>query len=168
MKPLSRTLATLIILSSAAIAHADLFTFNFSGTGQSASGSLTANPTGTAGQFLITSISGTLTGVNIATLLAPGTFVGNDNFLMFNGSTFIPDGAGFSFSLSNGVLVNVFTFTLPPLAGQQFITRSDGGQAQMTTFQITPTAVPEASSFLLLGPGLAGLAQAARLRRSRS
>ena len=159
-----RFFAVLLTLGSCLAARADLFTFAFSGQGQSAAGSLVANSTGTPGQFLITSISGTLTGVTIAGLLAPGTFGGNDNLLLSNGGNYIPDAAGFSFGLIDGVQANVFTFTTPPFAGQQFLRRSDGSLSQMTSFQITPAPVPEPSSWMLLGTAALGMMGTVRRR----
>ena len=161
-------LIAFVLAASAGVAHADLFTFNISGVGQSASGFLNANATGNLGQYQITSITGTLTGVTIAGLVPVNGYNGNDNLLVTSTSgSLIPDGRGFSLALVDGINVNVFTFVGLPFNGLQFLTRSDAPNAAvlMSTFQITPVPVPELSSLALLGTGLAGITQIVRQRR---
>lgn len=168
-----RLSAVLLFFTSCLAAHADAFTFNFSGSGQAAIGTLIANPTANPGKFLISSISGAVTGTPsdraIANLLPPGTYNGNDNLLEPSGIGLIADTFGFSFLLVNGVSVNLFTFKgVPglPIPAGQYLSRSDVPNASflMTTWQIVPVPTPEPASWLLLTTGGLGVLGAMRGR----
>src|SRR5262245_52959171 len=77
--PMRRSLLTLSGLTLAAMlftpaARADSFTFNFSGSGVTGTVTFTASATGTPGQFLIDSATGTTNGTAIQGILAPGIY----------------------------------------------------------------------------------------------
>jgi hypothetical protein len=108
---ISLLLAAIIVALGSIPARADVFDFSFSGPTDSGSGTLTADPTGTAGQYLITDISGTVDGYTISDLLPVGTYPlafpsdplysVNDNDLYYPGTNSgYLDSVGFSFQVS--------------------------------------------------------------------
>lgn len=158
-----RLLPALALLSALAVpvaAHADTFNFSASGSagGFSGSGVLTASPSGSG--FLISDITGT----GVTGLIAPGGFNGNDN-LLFPTSTPTLDAHGFSFTDVNGpdhFSVNIFndgTGYFAFLEDEDMFT-----ETLPVTFTLSPTAVPEPSSFILLGTGILGVIEVARRR----
>lgn len=151
--------AVLMALGSV-YAKADTVTFGFSFTGpvDSGSGLFTTSTTATPGEFLITAISGTTVGLNITSLLPPGSFGGNDNLLFFPGTPF--DVQGVSYQLSGGANVNLFSFN-----GMTLLNSGPNHQVnEVLTFQVT--SVPEPGSLVLLGTGALGLIGALRRRLS--
>lgn len=142
------------------------YNFNFTGSGYSGAGVFTLTSTATAGTYNITGVSGTTTvsgysSATIASLLAPGVYPpnnptypnqANDN-LAFTSGPFL-DYQGVSYSLTNGLLVNLFyngsnTFGVSSSNSTTFAT--------LNTFTATPQAVavtPEPPSVLLLATGV--------------
>ncbi len=153
--------ATLVLTSFAA--RADDFNFSFAGQ-LSGSGQFTAGSTGTAGEFLVTGITGTVGGATIASLLAPGTYPSfnpppNDNLLYLpaSGSPTYVDYEGISFTATNGVYFNL---VYEPGFGYGFLSSTDADgtnatNALLSSFSVTQAAAtPEPSSIALLGTGL--------------
>jgi len=110
---MKRCLLALCGISVAALlacpaAYADNFSFNFSGSGFTGSGTFTASATGTSGQYLMSGISGTTNGVGITGLLGTFSFppigdLANDNDLyypLFEGGAL--DAYGFSYQTGSG------------------------------------------------------------------
>jgi PEP-CTERM motif len=153
-----------LVLARAQNMYADsvTFDFSFSGTGITASGSLTA--TLVAGnEFLVTSISGMQNG-SAMTLLAPGAYADNNNDVFTTGP-FLNVG-GLAFVLSNGTTdYNVY---YDAGTGTYLECNSMGGACSVgagTTIkgQVTEVGtVPEPGTLVLLGSGLIGLAGVAR------
>ncbi|HLI76540.1 MAG TPA: hypothetical protein VKV02_06300 [Acidobacteriaceae bacterium] len=169
MKRVSLLCAVAAAALTVGSARADVFNFSFNGgaVGFSGSGSFNAMNDG-GGEYTIQSlISGTVTDPFLGTLSITGldsTFGPPDNDLFSPGANPF-DYDGFSFDLSDGLAVNLYSDQ-----GVNQEVRSDGQAELLTSETVTPAAVaatPEPSSFVLLGSAaLMGIGDVVRRRRS--
>jgi hypothetical protein len=160
-------LATFALVSASLAAHSESFNFSFTGL-DNGSGIFITTPTGTAGEFLLTGITGTVDGSAITTVLSPGTFAtfdppANDNLVFYPisaGSGYFDD-AGIAFEDAAGTYFAFFyDLNLDGFYGDITATSLGGANesgSPLTSFTMTEVgATPEPSSFLLLGTGLLG------------
>jgi hypothetical protein len=157
------TLPAALALTTLA-AHADTFDWsltapaaNLGGFTETGSGTLTADLNG--GQWVISSIAGTVGGSIITGLSASG-----DN-LLFPGSSLL-DGDGLGFITANGNDINVFSFFAPGSVitpGNNFGEFVNGGFTGVGTFALSQNSpVPEPSTLIMLGTGMLTAAGAVR------
>jgi len=170
----------LAILSTASVAHADTFDFNFAGVPVlgsnllfSGTGTFTAIEEGSSDVYDITGITGTVTdwsGTSIITsLIGVSMFDGNDNKLVYPGillGTKFFDSDGVSFGLANGNeinLNNVFALNFALLSGPKG--PKDDTTAEFDSVSLSKNSpVPEPNSLALFGTGILGIAGALRLK----
>jgi len=148
------------------IARADSFTWTYQGTQllsgvlSSASGELTTT------DGIITELSGTINGLAITALLAPGAFAANDNVLLLPPAPLFVTEAGFSFLDSAGDQINIFAVLGSPCAGlppdvicsptNTYASISDDGNVDLGNFTLSPvTATREPGTLAMLSSVLA-------------
>jgi len=157
------TLPAALVLTTLA-AHADTFDWsltapaaNLGGFTETGGGTLTADLNG--GQWVISSIAGTVGGSIITGLSASG-----DNFLFPDSS--LLDGNGLGFITANGNDINVFSFFAPGSVitpGNNFGEFVNGGFTGVGTFALSQNSpVPEPSTLIMLGTGMLTAAGAVR------
>lgn len=157
-----------------AAAHADTaYTFTFSGTDISGSGTFTLADTTDPNAFLVTSISGEINGTAITSLLPTGNFHNNDN-LFYNSADYL-DSDGVGFQLANNAQVAIYYVNEDWFfVGDGSFTLEDGGTQVVTTtplrvsrFSFAPAdvaATPEPAGFALVATGIFGTAGMVRRR----
>ena len=142
--------SSLALLTTTAIAPATAANFKFSYSGSNINGDVDASGVLTTDDYnaendsyLITGITGTRNGVEIDSLLPPGSssFEDSNNNLLFSNSPQV-DFCGFSYT-AGGSTYNLFS-----IAGSVYGEKSADGAIFPVTFSATPTAVPEPSSIL--------------------
>jgi PEP-CTERM motif len=156
-------------------AKADDFTITFDGGPLGFSGSgVFVGTLSSPGVFDITGVlSGSVTSPDFAVpgsssnIVATSGYDGSDNLLLFpNGGVYF-DLDGLSFTLANGVNINLFE--VDGLGGGAIESNPAGDIPEFATFTVTPTAapsaVPEPSSFVLMGTSVVAAAGALRRRR---
>ena len=130
---------------------------------------------------VITELSGTFDGLAITGLLAPGSFAGNDNLLIFPAAPWYLTSGGFSFVVAGaefnlyGGIVNT-TCTCGPsgcfncfTSNVYGTTNADGSIADIGNFTVTPNiATPEPASIAMLFPTLLGFALILAWKRSKA
>lgn len=137
------------------------FKFSYSGTGVTASGTLTTTDLNTStNAYTITGITGTRNGITIENLLGPGTFLSNNN-LLFNNLSALIDFSGFSYR-AGGSNYNVFGPGCGYPYGEASVVGCSPTRATQVSFSATPTTAIPTPALL---PGLIGLGAAAFRKR---
>jgi hypothetical protein len=178
MKRFSLALAALALAaltSTSAFADSVDFTFSFTGSNYSGTGTFVTTSEG-GDQYLITGITGEVNGTAISSLLSTGSFptgflnVPNDNLLIypgtfgFNSPSYFDD-AGVSFTVGSGRteydvnLNDTFFFENAVTGGNH-----SSNKIEFDSVSVDPAPVPEPSTLMLLGTGILGAAGAIRRR----
>jgi len=160
---------------------ADSFDWSYQGTLPGPSGLNFGSGELSTTNGIITELSGTFDGLAITGLLAPGSFAGNDNVLIFPAAPWFLTLGGFSF-LVEGAEFNLYggvvdtTCTCGPsgcfdcfTTNVYGSTNADGSIADSGDFTVTPNiATPEPSSIAMLFPTLLGFALILAWKRSKA
>lgn len=180
-----RTLGLLMVMAGLALgpgaARADVFDFQYGGGYIEGGVSITALPTGVAGEYLATAVSGDFEVGNygspvdyrVTGLLAAGAYQGNDNLVFYPGPSGAFDAAGVSWVLDNGTFQNVSTYVYGGAVGYDLTTNfvnpyfgvNYGGTLDLVWFSREETAAtPEPGTMRLVGTGLLGVMGVVRRR----
>ena len=165
-------LAAAVLPAPALFAGTVYFNFTYTGSGVSASGTLTTTLV-VPGEYLITGVTGQRNGVPITSLLYPTTGIPGSPVYISNGSSidnllFVPpvhgtfsnwtgsndSPSGFVFQTQNGVEYNPFTTN--GLTYEYNLTAGGSGYGPQIQFSVTQST-PEPETLALIGSGLLGL-----------
>jgi hypothetical protein len=166
----------LATLSSTPMFADTVFDFSFTGNNTAygspgnefdGSGQFVTQATGTAGEYQIVGISGTVDGSAITSLVAQNGHYDNDNLLYYtNGAASASiDADGISFVLASNEYGYFFLDTsLSPAGDRELLFLTGEDAAISITPASSPSAVPEPGSLALLGTGVLGLLGTLRRR----
>jgi len=170
--------AFMLLLGTSRPAYADLFNMDWTGTFGTGSAVLTASPTGTD-QWLVTAVSGTQNGLAL-TLLAPGTYGGNDNVIYQPPDfSFVVDRSGLDFSdgtndyniFDNDTSVTPAVYHECSSAVESDCLGTQADNADAIALAITPSntsPVPEPADVALMTVGLLVVAGLFRRRLAKA
>jgi hypothetical protein len=151
-----------------------LWSWSYSGTNITASGTFTTLDTPNAqGGYLITAISGSRNGKTITALQQTGTWIpGNEPYavdnLIFPGPGPQLTKNGFGFAIADGTYSNPFYADfLPTPAYLEFYSVPDSGSSTEVPVTFTATPTPEPTTFALMLVALAFCCYIARYKRHR-
>ena len=171
MKPSLFALAAGLTLAVAAPTIAAQYTFNFNGPGLIGSGIFTTADTATVvggeNAFQIIGISGMVNGGAIDSLLAPGSFLSNNNLLFPTAPSFFDIG-GVGFTYPGATNANLYYVSA---SSSYRLTSTPFSSKTLTSLSLSPLAsAPEPGTWLMMlaGFGMMGATLRGRRRMLRS